>query len=182
MISICDSLPFPIWYNGLSWGHDYDGLWKLDDDDKYPWMEWFSMPSISTIYEIGATSDPHASIFHMMLPTTMSHFPATRRQTANSADPFSRLPWEICEMILTGVRINDALNLRLASRAYQPLFSSLSFWLSRFHPDSERGFIFEVREGGRNWEVETILQIHHESKRSLAMPAVLNRQRVWNLA
>lgn len=135
------------------------------------------------MYEMGIFSDPNdASVFHTMLPTTMPHFPAITKQLAEGADPFSRLPWEICEMILARVRTSDALNLRLASRAFQPLFSSLSFWLSRFERDGERGFIFEVREGRRNWGVETPLHIHHKSKPSLAMPAVLNRQRIWSLA
>lgn len=183
LISTCESLPFPLWYKGISWGHDYDGLFKLDYDASYPWMERFSMPSLSTMYEMGVFSHPNdASMFDTMLPTTMPHFPAVTRQLAEGADPFSRLPWEICEIILASVRTSDALNLRLASRAFQPLFSSLSFWLSRFERDGERGFMFEVREAGRNWGVETLLHIHHKSKPSLAMPAVLNRRRIWSLA
>lgn len=183
LISTCESLPFPLWHKAISWGHGYDGLFKLDDEERYPWMERFSGCSISTMYEMGMFSDPNdASVFNRMLPTTRPHFTAITRQLAEGADPFSQLPWEICEMILANVRTSDALNLRLASRAFQPLFSSLSFWLSRFERDGERGFIFEVREAGRNWGVETLLHIHHKSKPSLAMPAVLNRQRIWGLA
>lgn len=183
LISTCESLPFPLWFNGVSWGHDYEGLLKLDDDGAYPWMERFFTPSIATVNETGAMSDPNdASVFRMMIPTAMPHFPTITRHLAKGADPFSRFPWEICEMILANVRTHDALNLRLASRSFLPLFSSLSFWLLRFERDSERGFIYEVSEGRRNWDVETLLQIYHNSKRSLATSAILNRQRTWNLA
>ncbi|KAM3430203.1 hypothetical protein MY4824_007809 [Beauveria thailandica] len=183
LLSICESLPFPLWYNGVAWGHDYEGFLKLDTDGAYPWMERFSLPLIATAFETGAMSNPNdASVLRMVLPTATPHFTTITRPLAKDADPFLRVPWEICEMILANLPTRDALNLRLASRSFLPLFSSLSFWLSRFEPDGERGFIFEVEEERGNWGVDALLNIHHNSKRSLATSAILNRQRTWNLA
>ncbi|KAM3482561.1 hypothetical protein MY8738_003910 [Beauveria namnaoensis] len=182
LLSICESLPFPLWNNGVSWGHDYEGLFELNTYGMYPWMEHFSL-SFATTVERASISDPNGgSVLRMMLPTATPHFTTMTRPLAKDADPFFRVPWEICEMILGNVQTRDALNLRLASRSFLPLFSSLSFWLSRFEPDGERGFIFEVDEGRGNWGVDALLKIHHSSKRSLATLAIVNRQRTWNLA
>ncbi|PMB73364.1 hypothetical protein BM221_000785 [Beauveria bassiana] len=183
LLSICESLPFPMWYNGVSWGHDYEGLLEPNPGRTYPWMERFSPPSIASTFETGAMSDPNdVSVLRTMLPTATSHFTTMTRPLAKDADPFFRVPWEICEMILASIQTRDALNLRLASPSFLPLFSSLSFWLSRFEPDGERGFIFEVEEERGNWGVDALLKIHHSSKRSLGTSAITNRKRTWNLA
>lgn len=41
LLSVCQSLPFLLWFNGVSWGHDFEGRMKLDTDRWYPWHEEF---------------------------------------------------------------------------------------------------------------------------------------------
>lgn len=146
LVSMCESLPSPLWFNGLSWGHDFRGFLTRDIEGDYSSMERFSRPSISTAYSMGAFSDPFQGVgFHKTCSAT-AQLPETTTHKSMSIDPFSQLPWELCEEILVSMPAQDALTLRLVSRTFLPLFSSTSFWLSRFEPDDSRGFPFEVMD------------------------------------
>lgn len=96
LLCVCESLPFPVWSNGISWGHDYGGLLKLDVDRAYSWLERFSGPSIQTMYDLGAMNDPFDGIdFRNMLSTSISQHLGTDGRLAEHADHFSRLPFEL---------------------------------------------------------------------------------------
>ena len=40
LVLVCESLPFPLGFEGVYWGHSYGELLELDDDRAYPWQEW----------------------------------------------------------------------------------------------------------------------------------------------
>ncbi|KAI2629534.1 cyclin-like F-box [Hypoxylon sp. NC1633] len=183
MVCVCESLPNPLWFNGLSWGHDYGGILELEVDDAYPWLERFPDPSIETIYDIGAMEDPFDGTgIRNLLSAAMTYPPKGLTLLSKSTDPFSRLPVELREMIAMSLRTQDALNLRLTSRSFLFLISNFVFWSSRFHFDGERGFLFEVREATTVRDVNELLHLYRLSRRSVATPELLNRERVWKLA
>lgn len=39
LLCVCESLPFPLGLNGVSWGYDYGRLLKHETGDQYPWLE-----------------------------------------------------------------------------------------------------------------------------------------------
>ncbi|XWW96460.1 hypothetical protein V2A60_004434 [Cordyceps javanica] len=41
LLSVCESLPFLLWLNGLGWGHNYEGLFRYWPEGFYPWLEQF---------------------------------------------------------------------------------------------------------------------------------------------
>lgn len=84
--------------------------------------------------------------------------------------------------ISPGFLSSYVLNLRLVSPAFLPLFSSFKFWSSRFESDGERGFLFEVKETITTGNVGELLHLYRLSRRSVAAPSLLNRERVWKLA
>jgi hypothetical protein len=183
LVRACESLPFPLWFNGVCWGHEYGGLLQLDVDTSYPWNERFPSPSLETVEDLGAMSDPfHIPRIQIMASKQFDHFPMESTRPPKSADQFSHLSWELREMIAIHLPTKDALNLRLASWSFQPIFSSFGFWLSRFQPDGERGFLFEVAEATPVKHIGELLHLHRQSKRSIATPELMNRERVWKLA
>ncbi|KAL4783786.1 hypothetical protein BJX76DRAFT_368145 [Aspergillus varians] len=68
--------------------------------------------------------------------------------TRHSRDPFGRLAVELRENIATRLVTPDFLNLRLASRAMEPLFHGDYFWKSRFGVDGDRGYLGDVAVDG----------------------------------
>ncbi|KAH8707412.1 hypothetical protein HC256_010688 [Beauveria bassiana] len=97
-------------------------------------------------------------------------------------DCFSRLPWELREMILIHLETKDALNLRQSSWSFKSLLSSLGFWRSRFEPDGERGFIFEARDEAVAHSIGALQSLYRSSTTHASSPPLMNRQRVWKLA
>lgn len=184
LMSVYESLPFPLGSNGVSWGHGYNDLSKIDGIASYPWMERFSPASIQAILKMGAMDDPLniGSLFPIISKATMSDIPnVTSKLLDQHTDCFSRLPWELCEMILMNLPTQDALRLRLASPSFLPLYSSFAFWSSRFEPDGEKGFLFEATKVGpaRDRDTDRLLDFYQIPERTLGL---LNRRRVWALA
>ncbi|PWY70289.1 hypothetical protein BO94DRAFT_477389, partial [Aspergillus sclerotioniger CBS 115572] len=69
---------------------------------------------------------------------------AERPAVQHPTDPFQRLPMEIIETIGVLLSTRDVLHLRQASRAATPLFSSSTFWRTRFDINGEHGFLLPV--------------------------------------
>lgn len=63
-------------------------------------------------------------------------------------DPFRRLPIELRSNIAIQLDTGTFFNLRYASRAMSLLFHDTGFWRSRFHPDSDRGWLLEWDDDG----------------------------------
>ncbi|OAQ97593.1 hypothetical protein LLEC1_03517 [Akanthomyces lecanii] len=184
LLKVCESLPFPLWYNGLNWGHDYCGRLELDNEIWYPWKEMFVHPDVETLDGLGVLHDPlHGPDLSALLLESSESMPRADAPTdpGGRNDCFSRLPWELRVMILVNLKTKDAFNLRQASGSFQFLFSSHAFWLSRFDPDGETGFLFEAREKAVANDTGSLLRFYRFSKRNLSS-SFANRQRVWALA
>lgn len=78
-----------------------------------------------------------------MLTTRLEH-PTELSLDTKPHDCFSKLSWEILEAIAIELPTEDALGLRRISRAFLPLFSSATFWASRFKASADRRFMFET--------------------------------------
>lgn len=104
--------------------------------------------------------------------------PFAETLTKTSRDCFALLPWEILEKIGLLLPTRDALNLRLASASFLPLYVSGCFWASRFSANGERGFLFEGRKtrDALGW-----LTLHRLSRLSYHPPGLQNRRRLWGL-
>ena len=96
-----------------------------------------------------------------------------------SDDIFSKLPWELREMIAAFLPTRDALLLRLASRSFLALYWSVAFWASRFTSDGENAFVFEARD---KRDAAELLSLYRATRHSLAPPGLRNRQRIWDFA
>lgn len=184
LLHVCKSLPFPVWFNGVCWGHDYEGLLRLLPDIYYPWLETFAASKDYAI-DVGAFYNPFdGPDITATLSGLESRGPPPRKsiQPPENGDCFSRLPWELCEMIFVLLPTKDALTLRLASWTFQPLLSSLAFWQSRFLADGERGFLFEARGNKIHNDTGALMNLYCLTRKSVATPELLNRERVWRLA
>ncbi|KAM3466065.1 hypothetical protein NHJ6243_001142 [Beauveria neobassiana] len=192
LVEVCQSLPFTVWFNGVSWGHDYGGRLKLDTKVWYPWKETFRALEYEELERLGFLEDPFRGSDLKLAPN--GRFPASHASKDDASnfdasleprgrgDCFSRLPWELREMILIHLETKDALNLRQSSWSFQFLFSSLGFWRSRFEPDGERGFIFEARDEAVAHSIGALQSLYRSSTTHASSPPLMNRQRVWKLA
>jgi hypothetical protein len=186
LLCVCESLPFSALFGGVDWGHDYGGLIKLDVDKQYPPLEPFPSHISDRLLTIGAMKGPfYEAGMQIMSPPRVALLgnPGPRQLPITSrGDPLSRLPWELLEMISWDLPTRDALNLRLLSRHFGPLFYSASFWASRFRLDGVREFVFEAREETLLWDAGRLLHLYRNSRFTLATPELRNRARVWKLA
>ncbi|KAL2049704.1 hypothetical protein ABVK25_010045 [Lepraria finkii] len=95
LVLVCESLAFPLGFEGVYWGHSYGELLELDDDRAYPWQEWSVHRRGQSIYNIDAYENPlvipelHAILCHPARP------PAGEALARGSDDIFSKLPWEL---------------------------------------------------------------------------------------
>ncbi|KAI1815551.1 hypothetical protein GGS20DRAFT_542913 [Poronia punctata] len=105
--------------------------------------------------------------------------------STNVSDPFSRLPVELIEMILTFVATEDILPFRLSSRAVATVSLSQGFFRSRFWPDHEFGMLFDAfllkpaDRAGIDWKALYLLSRTRRTK-DLATLKERNRLRIWN--
>ena len=188
LMAVCESLPFPSWSKRLAWGHTYAGVQSYHDEWYYPWTErYLDYDEIEWDMMVeGALDDPSdRSFLPLIVPSPLQSLGIKnflqRAVSTPQNDPFSHLPWEIWELIARDLPTSSAMNLRLASPFFTQLFTSLTFWSSRFEPDADRGFMHEVRES-MDQGVLKMIGIYRVSKRLLSVPRGLNRERVWSLA
>ncbi|KAI0410011.1 hypothetical protein F4802DRAFT_10575 [Xylaria palmicola] len=100
-------------------------------------------------------------------------------------DPFSSLPVELREMLLTHVATEDILSFRLSSRAMAAIPLSQYFFQSRFWPDREFEFYFDAfllrpsDRAGLDWRALYRLS-KARVRRNLVGLGEKNRLRIWN--
>jgi hypothetical protein len=179
LVLMCESLPFPLGFDGVYWGHTYGGLLELDGDTAYPWQELFVCRRPQSIYNIDVYENP---LVISKLNTISYHPtgpPVDESPATGGDDIFSKLPWELREMIAIFLPTRDALSLRLASRSFLGLYWSVAFWASRFAFNGERAFVFEARD---KRDVTELLSLYRATMHSLAPPGLGNRQRIWDFA
>ena len=177
LLEICESLPFPLALPGIYWGHDYGGIYHVDESIAYAWQEQFpSKHQPSTAFWDGFVDPLNVSDVPEMLSAHV-RFPYTKPLTKRSVDCFASLPWEILEQISIMLSTGDALSMRSASASFLPLYTSEVFWASRFSADGERGFLFEATKPRKYLDWLSLYRLCHPSHSS----ALRNRQRIWGL-
>ena len=145
LLRLCESLPFPLRFDGVSWDHGYGGLTVYDDQHCYPWEDRVKVDRSFLEIHPEVESDPMKITWPLPLAQPQSHG-SSSVSSYRTRDCFSCFPWEILELIAINLSSGDALRLRLASRSFLPIFDSQILWASRFHPAAERGFMFEAHE------------------------------------
>ena len=176
LLRICKSLPFPLRFDGVSWGHEYGGLAFYDDEHYYPWEDRFKVDEAFLKIHTEVESDPMKVSWPSPLAQPQSHG-SSSVLSHQTRDCFSCFPWEILELIAINLPTGDALRLRLASRSFLPIFDSQIFWASRFHPAAERGFMFEAHE-------QSEIPDWRGLWRATVNPAdcgIRNRRRIWSI-
>lgn len=149
LLDICESLPFPLRWNGVCWDHDYGGLALLDERGHYPFEDRLTDQRVhSEVYQ-NAQVNPYDVPDMSQLLVMPSDYPISSVPPSQCKDCFTLFPWEILEGIVDFLPTTDALVLRLASRSFAPVLTSQSFWASRFLPGRERDFFFEMRKGNK---------------------------------
>lgn len=178
LFNICESLPFPLWWEGLCWDHDYGGLALLDEQGHYPWEDRLTEPTVYTKVHQYAQANPYDVPGISRLLVMPSDCPPGAMPTCQGKDCFMRFPWEILEAIAALLPTTDALTLRLTSKSFSRILTSQSFWASRFVPGRERDFVFEMRKGkkGKDWR-----HLYRHTSVTHAAPGLQNRRRIWSL-
>ena len=178
LLKICESLPFPLRGSGVSWGHNYGGLVLLDEKSHYPWEAQLIGQSDSSEVMDQARMNPYDVPEIPLLLKTRPQTPPGLGPLGQGNDCFSVLPWEILEVIAIYLSTRDALTLRLASRSFLPIFTSQTFWASRFGRGGDRDFIFEKRNGREKGDWRALYRLGNDIH---SPPGLKNRRRVWAL-
>ncbi|KAL8828532.1 MAG: hypothetical protein Q9170_006562 [Blastenia crenularia] len=177
LLKICRSLPFPLRGIGVCWNHDYGGLTAFDDQHHYPWEDQLmEQSSGSEIYQYARENPYDIPEISEPLKIRLEGPPHLFAKT-QTGDCFSTLPWEILEAIAINLPTGDALVLRRASRAFQPVLTSQIFWASRFQPGYEREYVFEKR----NKEQRDWISLYRRTSYAHSPFGLKNRRRVWGL-
>ena len=176
--------------NFYIWEHGYQGLAWFDHYSHYQWEKsgWRRGLAQSSAAQ-NSTQDPCClQVIQDLLDKDPIILPPPLDcpiVTGNGeirlhGDFFTRLPYEIVEEIASYLPTASVFSLRLASRAFTPLFFSQMFWATRFQADGERGFLFETQRRPRlgccDWR-----SLYHLSNATNAPPALQNRKRIWDL-
>lgn len=181
---VCESLPHQISNAGLNWGHEYGGILQANEDGMCSFIEYFEWADIADQHRLGVkhntlqTLNPDSVPFDA-IPQTC--FGTRQTKTGNHLDGFTRLPVELLQLILLLLPTQEALNLRLVSRAFPDMFSNVAFWASRFEPDSEKGFVFEARRHETSKSLDSLIRLYFLSERTNLSLAARNRKRLWGI-
>ncbi|KAI9767966.1 MAG: hypothetical protein M1840_005278 [Geoglossum simile] len=178
LLGVCKSLPYPLRGIGVCWGHDYGGLTLFDNQDHYPWEDRLVEQHNSSETCQYARENPYdvpeiPRLLMMRLQKPIHLVPKVQ-----GGDCFSTLPWEILEAIAINLQTGDALNLRRASKTFLPIWTSQTFWASRFEAGHDRDFIFEMRN---NKEPRDWITLYRITNHAHSPSGVKNRRRVWGL-
>jgi hypothetical protein len=184
---VCASLPLPIHFGGVSWGHDYAGAAVADNETRFPWEDRFEgreFPEPDPVF----TANPYrVAVVDQILAEDPKEPPVPGRTSlislpaaSSGSDCFATLPGELCAEIAMCLPTADVLNTRLASRAFWPVFHSQQFWASRFTLESpDRPWLFEARPCGsspRDWR-----WLYRRTNDPGKYTGLQNRQRIWGL-
>lgn len=173
------------------WGHDYGGLGvDFTTHDIYTWVRHERRDPESYYWDI-PNADPRAAASHVarLLDATPSAPPESKLAlTASSTgtDPFFRFPDEMRLEIACSLTVSEALNLRLASRAFRFVFDDHQFWASNFrYHDGDRAWFLGLMNNHdkekMNWNLDwrSLYRQTHDTHLSVELN---NGKRVWTLA
>jgi hypothetical protein len=139
LMEICESLPFTGLAINIFWGHTYNDLWDIEIEG-YPWHGILSDPLYGSNVGKQALYDPFNVLEVSLMLTECSPTSLVLIINSQSTDCFRNLPWELREAIAIYLPTEEALGLRVSSRAFMPLWSSQTFWASRFKPGATGNF------------------------------------------
>lgn len=194
---ICASLPFPTRGTSLSWGHDYGGLVRIEDEDFYPWEDRYSDQVFQEAIPM-YTADPLHGTEALDILTERPIAPPRPRKSllpprtgttaqGSSAhhDPLSALPLEICTMIADELSVADYLSVRLASRAMWPIFHYQAWWRNKFyaqtHGPEDRSWFIEAWEAQDRLIAADWRYLYRRTRHDQLSPGLKNRKRIWRI-
>ncbi|UNI20424.1 hypothetical protein JDV02_006513 [Purpureocillium takamizusanense] len=189
MFSVLDSLPAHDQDLGLDWGHRYGGLLMADHDHHDPALSTLRIDYQGPTSNI-AKHNPLNVIEHETLHDGKAETPfpvptIMDRHYAESRDPFAKLPPELLLLVSCDLSTLDVARVRLASRAFRPVFDENQFWKSRFTATDERRWVFEVSEWRQrahstnqslDWR-----SLYYRTSSSNGPASLQNRERIWRL-
>ncbi|EEH11587.1 conserved hypothetical protein [Histoplasma capsulatum G186AR] len=185
ILEVFHSLPVSLTDNVPNRDHNYEGLVTLDDRC-FPWYDELKYNNSmspkqqrlhpkANPYEV-VDIDDFLKDIQRSPPGFKSIYTAT--SSPPTGDFFVRLPFEIYNEIASYLPTADVLGLRLVSRAFVPIYWSQAFWRTRFWPNSDRGFLFEI---WHQHDMEDWRALYRRTSNSRLPPGLQNRQRVWKL-
>lgn len=177
------------------WGHNFGGLYlgtrRGHQDETFlllggtsnlmipsAYHDPFDIPELKTrLTQTRISSDGAPSMSRRPQTITLSPTPSAE------SDPFSILPVELREMILTYVATQDLLSFRLSSRVIAATLLPQSFFQSRFWPGRELDFLFDgflpgLNKVGIDWK-ELYRSSNERIKHRLVGLGERNRLRIW---
>lgn len=181
---VCESLPHQIGNAGLNWGYEYGGILQANEGGMCSFREYFQWADIKEQNRLEVTHNPMQPLHPDCVPSDaipQTCFETLQTKAGNQSDGFTKLPLELLQMILLLLPTQDALNLRLVSRAFPDLFSNVAFWASRFEPDSEKGLVFEARHHDTSKSLDSLMRLYFLSERTNLSLAAKNRRRLWGI-
>ncbi|KAI1129172.1 hypothetical protein F5Y10DRAFT_264333 [Nemania abortiva] len=179
------------------WGHNFGGLYLGSRTDRDRGRHFLLLGGASGLMIPSAYHDPfdvpelRTRLAHTRITNTDSATPIDERSqritplptTFMGFDPFSKLPAELREMILTHVATEDVLSFRLASRIIAASPLSQHFFQSRFWPGRELDVLFDgflLTPGGAGFDWRELYRSSKERiKYSLVGLGERNRLRIW---
>lgn len=187
LYQVCKSLPVPLYYEGVSWGHDYAGAAVADNETYFPWEDRFEAREFPEPDPVITANPYRVPVVDQILcedpeepPVPVYTSPTSLSAAESGSDCFASLPAELCAEIAMRLPTADALSARLASRAFWPVFHSQQFWASRFKLESiDRPWLFEARSGSsspRDWR-----WLYRRTNDTGKYLGLQNRQRIWGL-
>ena len=186
---VCRSFPFQ--YLGLSWGHEYGGIVRVDGKNQCPWEDQYldevEQPELSH-----QRADPwNVREVKGLLQGTQLGSQMRRNIKSTTSAPmngavmlnhFTRLPVEVLECIMTYLPTNDVRSFVQTSKGLAMVVPSKlgqSFWASRFQQSFELDFVFETQEhrDRLDWRA-----LYFEVMKVMPCSSGLqNRKRIWGL-
>ncbi|KAH6845721.1 hypothetical protein B0I37DRAFT_447567 [Chaetomium sp. MPI-CAGE-AT-0009] len=186
LFEVLDSLPLVMAGDSINWGHDYGGLAIIREDHFFPWEPRFAdreFPDgwFGTLYSADplAVSEVDKILTETSRAPSNDQFRFTGSAAGSGKDPFSSLPMELCSVVAEYLPTSDVLNSRHASRSFWHVFHSEQFWVSRFRGNSDRSWLFEVRDcktASRDWR-----WLYHCTADRHIGQGLRNRKRIWAL-
>ncbi|KAI1820610.1 hypothetical protein F4861DRAFT_522296 [Xylaria intraflava] len=188
LYQVLSSLPFTGGIR-INWGHDFGRRIGAANEFFFPWHRYFFpwhenyMGRNALMFDETTIRHPCDSAEANQILAEAPESPPEIVAKAPSVrtirkDPLTVLPPELCAAIATHLPTSDALNARLASRVFLPVFYDQQFWASRFRPTSDRAWFFEALERRQTIDWRWLYRRTHVT----CLGSVFRKRlRIWNL-
>ncbi|KAI0810759.1 hypothetical protein GGR55DRAFT_678719 [Xylaria sp. FL0064] len=183
LFGVLSSVPIRSQGPSLDWRPDFGVGGVVHTDDGLPWCNYAEDRQYGEpVLTYRANPCDATEVGQILAETPQSPSDAivmTPSARIRGNDIFGTLPLELRLAIAMNLPTSDALNARLASRAFRPVFYDQLFWASRFKDPFDRAWLFEAQEWNRamDWR-----WLYRRTGLVLIGPALRNRHRVWNIS